>query len=70
MRPSNRQNRIDHRVVNGARGARTLDLLAASQTLSQLSYGPTSRLSVAARPRRYTAAAASFGTSFQSSSSR
>jgi ribosome-associated protein len=27
-------------VINGAEGARTPDLLAASQTLSQLSYGP------------------------------
>ncbi|MCW3000639.1 MAG: hypothetical protein JWN65_4188, partial [Solirubrobacterales bacterium] len=26
--------------ISGARGARTPDLLAASQTLSQLSYGP------------------------------
>ncbi len=30
----------------GAEGARTPDLLAASQTLSQLSYGPASLLSV------------------------
>ena len=28
------------RIGNGAEGARTPDLLAASQTLSQLSYGP------------------------------
>src|SRR5882757_5602428 len=33
-------------LESGAEGARTPDLLAASQTLSQLSYGPASRRSV------------------------
>ena len=33
----------DRRCIGGATGDRTPDLLAASQTLSQLSYGPTDR---------------------------
>jgi hypothetical protein len=32
--------RADFRSKSGANGIRTRDLLAASQTLSQLSYGP------------------------------
>src|SRR4029079_3356486 len=40
-------------VEDGADGARTRDLLAASQTLSQLSYGPFPRRIVATRlPKR------------------
>ena len=37
-----RETRLTGRVSDGAEGARTPDLLAASQTLSQLSYGPAS----------------------------
>jgi hypothetical protein len=58
---------LSHRQrENGADGARTRDLLAASQTLSQLSYGPSSR------DCSYAVAASSStaGTSPQSSSSR
>jgi hypothetical protein len=40
------------RCTDGAEGARTPDLLAASQTLSQLSYGPWSALSVASIKHR------------------
>ena len=38
-----RETRLTGRVSDGAEGARTPDLLAASQTLSQLSYGPKRR---------------------------
>ena len=58
----------------GAEGARTPDLLAASQTLSQLSYGPRSVVSLAptrGRERQAVAASSSTdGTSLHSSSSR
>ncbi len=58
---------------NGAEGARTPDLLAASQTLSQLSYGPGARQSsadAAARPQAVAASSSTDGTSLHSSSSR
>jgi hypothetical protein len=59
-------------ALGGAEGARTPDLLAASQTLSQLSYGPAE---ADCSLRRATAgqalaAASSLGTSLQRSSSR
>ncbi len=58
----------------GAEGARTPDLLAASQTLSQLSYGPRSAVSLALdaarRPQAIAASSSTDGTSLHSSSSR
>ncbi len=58
----------------GAEGARTPDLLAASQTLSQLSYGPRSAVSLApkrtAQRQAVAASSSTDGTSLHSSSSR